>query len=357
MKALALNSSPRDGDQSKTGLMLDHLVEGMREAGAEVEVVQLRKKKVKNCIGCYTCWTKTPGVCIHKDDMTHELYPKFIASDLVVYGTPLYHFTLNATMKAFIERTLPILEPFLKQENGKTHHPQRYEFPKAVLLSVAGFQEMSVFEQLSSWVQFIFGRSGRLVAEIYRPAAEGLTLPLFKDKAEDILEATKQAGREIVQSLKVSQETLARVTQDLSENKEIFDKMANLFWKSCIAEEVAPKEFAERGLIPRPDSVETFMLILPMGFNPDGAGDTQAVLQFNFSGESEGSCHFRIENRQIRALPGPAAKPDLTIDTPFEVWMDILTGKTDGQQMFMAQKYKVSGDFNLLIRMNQIFGK
>jgi multimeric flavodoxin WrbA len=357
MKALALNSSPRGGDQSKTGLMLDHLVEGMREAGAEVEVVQLRKKKVKNCIGCYTCWTKTPGVCIHKDDMTHELYPKFIASDLVVYGTPLYHFTLNATMKAFIERTLPILEPFLKQENGKTHHPQRYEFPKAVLLSVAGFPEMSVFEQLSSWVQFIFGRSGRLVAEIYRPAAEGLTLPLFKDKAEDILEATKQAGREIVQSLKVSQETLARVTQDLSENKEIFDKMANLFWKSCIAEEVAPKEFAERGLIPRPDSIETFMLILPMGFNPDGAGDTQAVLQFNFSGESEGSCHFRIENRQIKALPGPAEKPDLTIDTPFGVWMDILTGKTDGQQMFMAQKYKVSGDFNLLIRMNQIFGK
>ena len=44
MKILALNSSPRSGGQSKTELMLKSLVEGMREAGAEVEVVDLREK-------------------------------------------------------------------------------------------------------------------------------------------------------------------------------------------------------------------------------------------------------------------------------------------------------------------------
>jgi multimeric flavodoxin WrbA/putative sterol carrier protein len=357
MKVLALNSSPRGEDQSKTELMLHHLVQGMREAGAEVEIVHLRKKVVKNCIGCFTCWTKTPGVCIHKDDMTNELFPKFLKSDLVVYATPLYHFTMNATMKAFIERTLPIVQPFFERENEKTRHPLRHEFPKAVFLSVAGFPEMSVFDQLSSWVRFIFGRRGTLVAEIYRPAAESLALPFFKAKAQDILDATKQAGREIVESLKVSQETFARVTQDLTEDKEIFGKMGNLFWKSCIAEGVTPKEFAEKGLIPRPDSLETFMMVMPMGFNPDSAGETKAVLQFNFSGEAEGSCHFSIENRQIKAIRGPAEKPDLTIDSPFEVWMDIMTRKADGQQMFMAQKYKVTGDLSLLIRMNQLFGK
>ena len=78
MKVLAINSSPRGDGQSKTELMLNHLVKGMREAGAEVEVVELRKRKVNNCIGCFTCWTKTPGVCIHKDDMTKELYPKWL---------------------------------------------------------------------------------------------------------------------------------------------------------------------------------------------------------------------------------------------------------------------------------------
>ena len=76
MKILSINSSPRTGGESKTELMLNYLVEGMQEAGAEVEVVNLREKKIKYCIGCFTCWTKTPGNCIHKDDMTKELFPK-----------------------------------------------------------------------------------------------------------------------------------------------------------------------------------------------------------------------------------------------------------------------------------------
>lgn len=42
MKILALNSSPRGGGRSKTELMLKHLVDGMKDAGAEVETVNLR---------------------------------------------------------------------------------------------------------------------------------------------------------------------------------------------------------------------------------------------------------------------------------------------------------------------------
>ena len=84
MKILAINSSPRSGGRSKTELMLNHLVEGMQEAGADVEVVNLREKNIKNCIGCFTCWTKTPGKCLHKDDMTNELFPKWLEADLEV---------------------------------------------------------------------------------------------------------------------------------------------------------------------------------------------------------------------------------------------------------------------------------
>ena len=141
MKVLALNSSPRGGGQSKTEWMLDQLVTGMQAAGAEVEKIDLRKKKINYCIGCFTCWTKTPGQCLHKDDMTQELFPKYIAADLVVYATPLYHFTLNAEMKAFIERTLPMLQPYLKKkEDGKTSHPLRYPHQK-----MAGFTAWGIF--------------------------------------------------------------------------------------------------------------------------------------------------------------------------------------------------------------------
>ncbi len=356
MKILALNSSPRIGGQSKTELMLSQLVQGMDDAGAEVETVNLHKKNIKNCIGCFTCWTKTPGICVHKDDMTKEIFPKWLECDVVVYASPLYHFTLNAEMKAFIERTLPVLHPFFKGYEGKTYHPLRQTPPAAVVLSVAGFSEISVFDQLSSWANCIFGGRRPLIAEIYRPAAELLTVPTLKKRADDILAATREAGKEIVETKSVSSETISRIKQEIVEDKEAFYKIGNLMWKTCIEEGITPKEFREKGLPPRPDSIETFMMIMPMGFIADKAGDTKATIQFDFSGEVSGSCHMKIEEGKIDAVQGPSDAPDLYIETPFEVWMDIMTGKTDGQQMFMAGKYKVNGDLSLLLRMNELFG-
>ena len=133
--------------------------------------------------------------------------------------------------------------------------------------------------------------------------------------------------------------------------------VGNLFWKTCIAEGVTPKEFAEKGMVPRPDSIESFMMILDIGFNPDKAGDTQATLQFNFDGDVRGVCHFEIAGGKITAHAGGAEKASLTINTPFELWMDIMAGKADGQQMFMEQKYTVDGDVSLLLRMNDFFGR
>ena len=356
MKILALNSSPRGEGESRTEMMLEHLVRGMQEAGAQVEVVHLRKKTVKNCIGCYTCWTKTPGVCVHNDDMRNELFPRWLESDLVVYATPLYYYTANATMKAFMERLLPVLQPFIELKEGRATHPLRHQPPKAVLLSVAGLPEEGIFDQLSSWVNFMYRRHGSLVAEIYRPAASLMAQAAFKEKCDDVLEATADAGRELVESMKISPETLARIKQPFTD-LESFAQIANLAWKTCIEKGITPKEMRQKGMIPRPDSIEAFMKIIELGFDSTGAGDTKAVICFKFSGEVEGVCHFRIEDGTITSKRGGAEKPDLTIDAPFQVWMDIMAGEADGQQMFMAKKYQAEGDLSLLMRMKELFGK
>ena len=220
MNVLALNSSPRGGGQSKTEWMLDHLISGMQSAGATVEKIDLRKKKISYCIGCFTCWTKTPGRCVHKDDMSAELFPKYIAADLVVYATPLYHFTLNAQMKAFIERTLPILEPFvIKKEDGRSSHPLRYQHPDVVWISVAGFSELGVFDQLSQYINFLF--RNRLLAEIYRPGAESMMNPGREDIRSRIAEAMQKAGREIVESKSVSDSTMAQIQQPITVASDI----------------------------------------------------------------------------------------------------------------------------------------
>ena len=360
MKVMTLNSSPRGDGQSKTGLMLESLVEGMREAGADVESISLRDKTIKPCAGCFTCWTRTPGTCIHQDDMSRDLFPRWLESDLVVYASPLYHYTINSVMKDLFERTLPMLEPFFLKKNGRTFHPLRHRGPKIVFLSVAGFPEISVFDQLTSWVNFVFGGDGIhekvLVAEIYRPMSEGLTNPYFKDVARDILAATREAGRELVTSAAVSDKTMARLMQPMLEDPGIFVETGNLMWKTCIADGVTPKQLWKNGFVPRPDSTSSFLAIMQIAFKPDAAGQTNARLQFNFSGQQTGSCYLSIDNGQISGAIGTTDQANLTINAPFETWMDVITHKADGQQLFMEQKYTADGDLGLLMQMNQFFG-
>jgi multimeric flavodoxin WrbA len=344
MKVLALNSSPRIKGQSKTELLLSHLVAGMRDAGAEVEVVELRRKKINYCRGCYTCWSKTPGICVHRDDMALELLPKWLEADIVVYASPLYYYGVNAQMKAFIERTLPSLLPYFKPRGGGTVHPLRGREPAVVLLSVAAFPEDSAFDALSFWAKKTFGRS-RLLAEIYRPASEAM---LYSWKLKDILDATEQAGRELVEQRCVTDETMARIKQPLADTA-VIGAVSNCMWQTLIDERLTMAEGSKRGGAPRPDSVATLMAMFSFAFNPLKAGGKTGILQFNFSGEAPGSCYFVIDKNSCTAHEGKAEKADCTVEGPFEVWADIIQGKADGARMLMEGKYKAEGDIALMM--------
>jgi len=357
MKVLALNSSLRQDGESRTELMLDHLVKGMREAGAEVEVVNLCDKTINYCIGCFSCDTITPGECIIQDDMTQELYPKWLACDLCIYATPLFHWTLNASMKAFIERTWPVMQPFfVKSADGRWVHPMRHESPKAAVLSVAGFAENGIFEALSNYANFLWGRSGKLVAEIYRPGAMFMTgLGPDNEKLADILGATEQAGRELVLNNCVLPETLARIQQPIAD-LEAAARAANMFWRTCIDEGVNPKAFGDRVKIPRPHSLDDYLTLLQLAFSAKGAGVARAIVQFEFTGEVEGDCHIVVDSGTIEGCIGKASQPSVIVRAPFELWMDVISGKANPIQMFMERKCSAEGDLSMLMKMSQWFG-
>lgn len=355
MKVFAINSSPRPRGQSRTALMLDSLLKGMTECGADIESVNLREKEVRFCTGCYTCWTRTPGKCVQRDDMTQELLPEFLDADMVIYASPLYQYTVTASMKAFIERTLPAFLPFLEQSQGAYYHPLRGRYPAAVILSVAGFPGPEVFHQLSGWANYLFGKNGRqpgvrLAAEIYRTSSQMMTVT--KDKLVDILAATVQAGRELACEMKVEPETLARVQQPIEEAETVL-ALANLSWQGCIDARLTPAQSEKRGRAPRPDSLKTLMAVLKIGFNPGKAAGRKGVLQFNFTGTVPGSCYFRVAGGKIEAFEGQADRPDLRVDSAFEVWADIIAGELDGAQAFFDGRYKAEGDIGFM----DLFGK
>jgi multimeric flavodoxin WrbA len=231
MQIVAFNSSPRGNDTSKTELILQKFLEGAQRAGASTETVYLRDYKINDCLGCFLCWLQDLGRCVQKDDMSEELFQRYLSADIAVLATPVYHMTMNGRMKTFIERTMPMLDPLgLNEEGG---HPYRFEkVPQVAVVSVCGYHDQAMFQALSLTMRLILGPD--LVAEIYRNSSEALNVPEFKPKVDKILAATVQAGEELVRDGKIKEETLAAVTQDLAPAK-VMEEMGRNFWTEAIA--------------------------------------------------------------------------------------------------------------------------
>ena len=60
MRVLAFNCSPKM-DKGNTAMILTPFLDGMREAGATIEIFYTRKLKIRPCSGEFNCWFKTPG--------------------------------------------------------------------------------------------------------------------------------------------------------------------------------------------------------------------------------------------------------------------------------------------------------
>lgn len=148
MRALVIYGSPRH-KKSASYHIGENFANGLRRAGFQVEEIMLSKQKIHHCIGCFTCWTKTPGKCIHKDDMVDNL-PKLQKANLIVFATPLYIYNVTGLMKNFLDRQIPLLSPYLVDKGGVTSHPrpETVEDQKVFLISVAGFPELSHFDAL-----------------------------------------------------------------------------------------------------------------------------------------------------------------------------------------------------------------
>lgn len=227
MNILAFNSSPRDNQTSKTELVLQKFLEGARRAGGVTETLYLKNYQIKHCIGCRSCWIQTPGRCVQQDDMSEELFDRCVQADLVVLASPVYHATMNARMKLFVERTLPMIDPLKKApETGGL--PLRFEkMPQVVTLSVCGAWDPAMFEALSLTWRMCLG--GLLIAEIYRHSSEFLSLPEFHTQAQAVLEAVAQAGEEVVRQGQVNPDTLATLTQPLAP-AETLERLSREFW-------------------------------------------------------------------------------------------------------------------------------
>ena len=90
----------------------------------DVKWIDLSRLKISNCVGCFGCWTKTPGRCVIRDDAV-KVYPLIAGSEAVLY----------------VSRIL----------DGETHHIQRRVVPKNAVILAYGDpdeEEREIFRQV-----------------------------------------------------------------------------------------------------------------------------------------------------------------------------------------------------------------
>ena len=100
-KVLIISASPRKGGNSD--LLCNEFARGAREAGHEVEKIRLAEKQVGYCTGCYAC--RKFNKCYLRDD-ANEIVEKMLSSDVIVLATPVYFYSMNAQLKALIDRSV-----------------------------------------------------------------------------------------------------------------------------------------------------------------------------------------------------------------------------------------------------------
>ena len=106
------------------------------ELPEEVRVIERGEKEPSPCIGCFGCWTKTPGHCVIRDGWG-DLPPllghssEYILLSRVIYGG------FSPFVKTVLDRNIGYLLPYFSVRNKEMHHTSRY--PDHIRLTVVGY--------------------------------------------------------------------------------------------------------------------------------------------------------------------------------------------------------------------------
>ena len=99
MKITVLFGSPNR--HGSTSILVENFVRGATEAGHECEVLDVCHMNIHPCTGCVAC--DYEGPCVQKDDV-EQIRAKLVASEMVVFATPLYYYGMSAQLKIVVDR-------------------------------------------------------------------------------------------------------------------------------------------------------------------------------------------------------------------------------------------------------------
>lgn len=96
---------------------------------------------------------------------------------------------------------------------------------------------------------------------------------------------------------------------------------------------------------------------MPSRFDPEAAGDWNAIVQFKISGDGGGDWYVTVKDKQVQVNPGAAENATATLETDAETYVGVTTGTVNAQTAFFTGKIKIAGNMSDIMKMQTVFKK
>lgn len=339
MKVFLINGSPKDR-RSNTYRLSSAFLEGLKlETETEVREVCASKLNIKSCLGCFACWNQTPGKCCMADDMA-SVIDNILWADVIVWSFPLYYFSVPGPLKNLIDRQLPLNLPFMTEGSESGGHPSRYDMSgkRHVVISTCGFYTAKGnYDGVDALFTHMCGKGG--YTSIYCGQGELFRVKELSQRTDEYLSWVCKAGAEFA-SGGIAAQTRENLNALLYPRK-VFEAMADASW--------GIEQSGERS-----DESLIFTRQMAALYNP-GAWRKDLVLEMYYT-DLDKRYQILLQKDGSKVISENLVKPTTTIETTYTLWQAIAAGEEDGQRALMEQKYRVRGDFNLMIHWDSYFG-
>jgi multimeric flavodoxin WrbA len=227
MKIVAINASHR-GDKGFTHFLIDKVAAGARQEGASFETIVLAQHNINRCSGCQVCHTERSYLqCIYEDkDDVKDIFAKMRETDIILFATPVYLFTMSGLLKVFLDRINATGDSGKLQlsESGLFFHhidSALCSKPFALLVCCDNVEDetpknvISYFRTYSKFmdapmVGTLVRKSGKFIGHGRSPEKEKHYPRIF-----EVYEAFEQAGRELATIGRIRSRTEKRACQQI----------------------------------------------------------------------------------------------------------------------------------------------
>ncbi|MBQ9942764.1 MAG: flavodoxin family protein [Clostridia bacterium] len=217
MNILVLNGSPKE--KSDTMHLTHSFLQGLNEDGEHaITVIDVIKKQIRPCIGCFQCWQRGDGNCVLQDDQ-NEILAAYRAADVIIWSFPLYCYGMPSHLKAVLDRTIPLVQMRMVADGNRVRHETLVDFSKkkTIVISGCGFPAWEGnFDGLKQQCRVCFGNPTILCV----PETPLLNTPEAAPLARPLLDKFRRAGQEFAMHSSLTPETVAALETPMMPGKD-----------------------------------------------------------------------------------------------------------------------------------------